>query len=206
MPRPGRLRGGFRLPRRTLRVRLALLYAALFCVSAVALAAVAVIFRPDFLAGSGSSAAARPPGQLPHCCRQGQSIAAITGTVAHDMSQNPAGAAMVAVMAVLAVGVGWLVAGRLVRPLRAITASARDISASNLHRRLGLRGRCPRRGPYRPRPAARRPRHRSHLSLTSAAGSLAADPCSYQTERLGVNESHGVDDGRRRRSRVCAVG
>jgi signal transduction histidine kinase len=140
MPRPGRLRGGFRLLRRTLRVRLALLYAALFCVSAVALAAVAVIFRPDFLAGTGSSAAARTPGQLPHCCRQGQSIAAITGTVAHDMSQNPAGAAMVAVMAVLAVGVGWLVAGRLVRPLRAITASARDISASNLHRRLGLRG------------------------------------------------------------------
>jgi signal transduction histidine kinase len=56
------------------------------------------------------------------------------------MSQNPAGVAMVGVMVALALGVGWLVAGRLVRPLRAITASARDISASNLHRRLGLRG------------------------------------------------------------------
>jgi signal transduction histidine kinase len=60
--------------------------------------------------------------------------------VTHDISQNPAGVAMVGVMVALALGVGWLVAGRLVRPLRAITASARDISASNLHRRLGLRG------------------------------------------------------------------
>jgi signal transduction histidine kinase len=139
MPRTDRPRGAFRVPRRTLRIRLALLYAALFCVSAVALAAVAVIFRPDFLGGSCSASAGRAPGH-PHYCQQGQSIASIVGTVAHDMSQNPAGVAMAAVMVVLAVGVGWLVAGRLVRPLRAITASARDISASNLHRRLGLRG------------------------------------------------------------------
>ena len=37
---------------------------------------------------------------------------------------------------------GWLMAGRLLRPVRAITAAAREISASNLHRRLrpGRRG------------------------------------------------------------------
>ena len=121
-------------------MRLALLYAALFCVSAVALGAVALIFRPDFLAGASSTAASRTPGHLPHCCQQGQSIASVIATVADEPSRNPAGVALVAVMAVLAVGVGWLVAGRLVRPLRAITASARDISASNLHRRLDLRG------------------------------------------------------------------
>jgi signal transduction histidine kinase len=140
MPRPGRPRGAFRLPRRTLRIRLALLYATLFCASAVALAAVAVIFRPDFLMRTSSAAA---PGTRDHpaqCCQHGQSIATITGTVAHDISQNPAGVAMVAIMLALAVGVGWLLAGRLVLPLRAITASARDISASNLHRRLGLAG------------------------------------------------------------------
>jgi signal transduction histidine kinase len=119
---------------------LALLYAALFCVSAVALAAIALVFRPDFLMGTSSAAAPGTSAHLPRCCRQSQSVASITGTVAHDISQNPAGVAMVAVMVVLAVGVGWLVAGRLVRPLRAITASARDISASNLHHRLGLRG------------------------------------------------------------------
>ena len=32
--------------------------------------------------------------------------------------------------------VGWLIAGRFLRPLRTITATARDISASNLNRRL----------------------------------------------------------------------
>ena len=140
MPRPGRPRGPFRLPRRTLRVRLALLYAALFCVSAVALAAVALVFRPDFLMGTSSAAASHIPVHPAHCCQRGQSLGSIAATVAHDVSQNPAGVAIVGVMVVLAVGVGWLVAGRLVRPLRAITASARDISASNLHRRLGLRG------------------------------------------------------------------
>ena len=36
---------------------------------------------------------------------------------------------------------GWLIAGRLLRPLRTITATARDISASNLNRRLALDGR-----------------------------------------------------------------
>ena len=140
MPRPGRPRGAFRLPRRTLRIRLALLYAALFCVSAVALAAVALIFRPDFLARASSTAAPRTPGHLPHCCQQGSPSPPSLPPWLHDPSRNPAGVAVVAVMAVLAVGVGWLIAGRLVRPLRAITASARDISASNLHRRLGLRG------------------------------------------------------------------
>jgi signal transduction histidine kinase len=46
-----------------------------------------------------------------------------------------------AIMAVLSLAAGWLIAGRFVRPLRAIITTARDISASNLHRRLGARGR-----------------------------------------------------------------
>ena len=36
--------------------------------------------------------------------------------------------------------IGWLVAGRFLRPLRTITATARDISANNLNRRLALTG------------------------------------------------------------------
>ncbi len=44
------------------------------------------------------------------------------------------------VMTVVAVGIGWLVAGRVLRPLRTITATARRISASNLHQRLALSG------------------------------------------------------------------
>ena len=39
---------------------------------------------------------------------------------------------------VVSVALGWLIAGRFLRPLRTITATARDISASNLHRRLSI--------------------------------------------------------------------
>ena len=45
-----------------------------------------------------------------------------------------------AIMGLLAAVLGWVIAGRALRPLRAITAAARDISASNLHRRLALTG------------------------------------------------------------------
>ena len=45
-----------------------------------------------------------------------------------------------AVMAVLAFALGWLVAGRVLRPLRTITATARAISATSLHERLAVAG------------------------------------------------------------------
>jgi signal transduction histidine kinase len=47
-------------------------------------------------------------------------------------------AASLAVLVVLSVALGWLLASRLLRPVRVITAAARDISASNLSRRLRL--------------------------------------------------------------------
>ena len=45
-----------------------------------------------------------------------------------------------AVVAVAAVAIGWLLAGRVLRPLSTITAAARRISASSLHERLALHG------------------------------------------------------------------
>jgi signal transduction histidine kinase len=45
-----------------------------------------------------------------------------------------------AIMAVLSIWLGWVIAGRALRPLRTITNAAREISASNLHRRLALDG------------------------------------------------------------------
>jgi signal transduction histidine kinase len=45
-----------------------------------------------------------------------------------------------AALVFVSIGLGWLVAGRFLRPLRAIITTARDISASNLHRRLGPTG------------------------------------------------------------------
>ncbi len=44
------------------------------------------------------------------------------------------------IMAVPAIAAGWLVAGRLLRPLHAMTTTARNISATNLHERLNLSG------------------------------------------------------------------
>ncbi|HEY7265943.1 MAG TPA: HAMP domain-containing sensor histidine kinase [Trebonia sp.] len=45
-----------------------------------------------------------------------------------------------AVIAVAAAAVGWLIAGRVLRPLSTITGAARRISASSLHERLALHG------------------------------------------------------------------
>jgi signal transduction histidine kinase len=44
------------------------------------------------------------------------------------------------IVSVAALGAGWLLAGRVLRPLSTITAAARRISASSLHERLDLRG------------------------------------------------------------------
>jgi signal transduction histidine kinase len=45
-----------------------------------------------------------------------------------------------AVMAAVSVLLGWIVAGRVLRPVQAINATARRISATNLHQRLALDG------------------------------------------------------------------
>lgn len=43
-------------------------------------------------------------------------------------------------MAVVSVGLGWLVAGRVLRPLKKITGAARRLSEETLHERIGLHG------------------------------------------------------------------
>jgi signal transduction histidine kinase len=45
-----------------------------------------------------------------------------------------------AIMAAASTALGWVVAGRVLQPLRTITTTARRISASNLHQRLALDG------------------------------------------------------------------
>jgi signal transduction histidine kinase len=44
------------------------------------------------------------------------------------------------IMAILSIGLGWLVAGRALRPVRTMSARARGISERNLHERLALEG------------------------------------------------------------------
>jgi signal transduction histidine kinase len=44
------------------------------------------------------------------------------------------------IMALISIGLGWLMAGRVLRPLRTMTATARQISEENLHERLAVNG------------------------------------------------------------------
>jgi signal transduction histidine kinase len=44
------------------------------------------------------------------------------------------------VMAIVSMGLGWIVAGRVLRPLRTITTAARRISATSLHERIAMGG------------------------------------------------------------------
>ena len=44
------------------------------------------------------------------------------------------------IMALVSIGLGWIMAGRVLRPLRTMTATAREISEVNLHERLAVQG------------------------------------------------------------------
>jgi len=128
------------LPRPTLRLRLALLYGMLIAGCAVAAAVVAELTAPNFLVHSSSTRAPGSAGPATGGCPFPPSPAhpCIFGPAYPQV--HPGSVALLAGLVVVAVGAGWLIAGRVLRPLRAITASARAISASNLHERLGLRG------------------------------------------------------------------
>jgi signal transduction histidine kinase len=112
------------MPRRTLRAQLTLLYAGPFFVSGVLLLSVPILqTRESVPAGIQNGPG---PGMQP-------------GT---DTSRIlTISAVALAAMVLVSIVLGWLVAGRFLRPLRTITATARDISATNLHRRLGQTGR-----------------------------------------------------------------
>ena len=111
------------IPRRhRLRVQLTLLYAVPFFVTGVLLLSIP-LFGARSTAPVGSAAPGRPDVEV-------EMHTSFTGT-----------AVGLAVLTLLSLVVGWFVAGRFLRPLRAITATAQEISATNLHRRLGLAGR-----------------------------------------------------------------
>jgi signal transduction histidine kinase len=132
-------------PRPTLRLRLTCFYGALFLLSgAVLLAVTYLLVRFTFPAASGYPHAASHP-------RPGAALTPLPSLAtlrAQDASQRRAdlhqllmvsGAALGA-MVLLSVLLGWLVAGRVLRPLRTITAAARDNSSATLDRRLALPG------------------------------------------------------------------
>ena len=142
------------LPRRTVRLRLTMLYGCLFLASGAGLLAITYVLvahatvRPAYVRGSTVFGGAG----LPHGHRSfsatlhssaGQAVvtSVIRGQRIADLHQLViwSGIAL-AIMAIIAAGLGWVVAGRALGPLRTITATTREISVTNLHRRLALQG------------------------------------------------------------------
>jgi signal transduction histidine kinase len=108
-------------------MRLTALYCVLFVLSAVMLLAITN--------GVGSSAS--------HSTRtvtSGGQIVTVQVDTATSRQYLVGSAIALGVMLVVSVAAGWVVAGRVLRPLRQMTTAARRISASNLHERLAIDG------------------------------------------------------------------
>jgi signal transduction histidine kinase len=112
-----------------------LLYGTVICASGVALLGFTQLLAPGLLQHDGYKASgpslpgavtSRPPTRIPLTVGASAFLSIVVAF---------------AIMAAFSLAVGWLIAGRFFRPLRAIITTARDISASNLHQRLGVRGR-----------------------------------------------------------------
>jgi signal transduction histidine kinase len=131
-----------RRPRRTLRLRLTAWYGSLFLLSGAVLLAVTYgLVVQAFAGNSAGNAACQAPGAGCHTISTGQAQAIAVQEHATVLSELVSRSALaLAVVAVLSVVVGWFIAGRALRPLRTITATARQISAASLSERLALGG------------------------------------------------------------------
>jgi signal transduction histidine kinase len=141
MPGSPRLQSALRWARQhALQIRLAVLYAAVFCGCVGAVGVAATIFKPNFLVHSASQLGPAAPG-VPGSPAGGCPFVVAPGHPCGTGSRNwTGGMILVAIVVVLALGVSWLIAGRVLRPLRAIISSADTMSAGSLHQRLGRNG------------------------------------------------------------------
>jgi signal transduction histidine kinase len=138
--------------RGSVRLRLTVLFGALFLAAGAALLAITYglvshatngIFVSSTNAGLGGgagSAAGGAPAALPATDplqAQATRIAGTAKAAENDALLLYSGIAL-AIMAVVSMALGWFAAGRALRPLRRITAAAQRISATNLHERLAV--------------------------------------------------------------------
>jgi signal transduction histidine kinase len=156
-----RLPSWVRLPGRTVRVRLTVLYALLFLFSGALLLAIAsgvAVGRSSVTAAAvNPNAGSYPqqPGQASARIHMLQSeVARLQSQVAHLQSEVPSQPGQnqlahdlfissliaLAIMTIVSAALGWLVAGRALRPVRQMTAAAQRISEDNLHERLAVTG------------------------------------------------------------------
>jgi signal transduction histidine kinase len=116
------------MPRRTIRLRLTLLYGGLFLACGIAL--LVIMYVLSVTAFSAPGPLSGPP--LPP-------LPPVEPTAHPGETLAQAGIAL-GIMAVIAVGSGWWMAGRILRPLRTMTAATRHISSESLHQRLAVQG------------------------------------------------------------------
>ena len=143
-----------RLPSRTVRVRLTATYGILFLVSGAVLLAIAsgvavarsaltqAVPAPNQARGSFSLAQAQARIQALQAQLQNLQSQAASPPGQDRLSANLLTASLIAlaIMTVISVALGWLIAGRALRPVREMTAAAQRISEDSLHERLGLHG------------------------------------------------------------------
>lgn len=110
------------LPRLTVRLQLTAFYGAMFLISGTALLGITYVLV----------ASSEPPGR-PGIGPPPQQVAQLRDLLVGS------GIAL-GLMSVVSIWLGWLIAGRVLRPVRFITATTRQISEENLHQRLALRG------------------------------------------------------------------
>jgi len=129
------------LPSRTVRLRLTLLYGSLFSISGVALLAITYLIfrrasRVNLIVPNGPayrSAAQDAATEL----RYAELVRRTTDALHHGLLRS---VIVLAIMIVASIVLGWLIAGRVLRPLRAMTDTTRQISERNLNERLALAG------------------------------------------------------------------
>lgn len=142
---------------RSVRTRLALLYAGLFLLTTtVLIVVVSLLLRAMLDERLAELRNAPPPEPLPPLPTAVPSSSATPVTSQHADIVDAVGelseavirfqwgiaAAVIAVLTLCSVGTGWWLSGRVLRPLGRITATARRLSVSNLSQRIALDGRA----------------------------------------------------------------
>ncbi len=138
-----------------MRLRLTLLYGALFLASGASLLALTYVLVRESTGGVLVRTHLHPDGTVERVesddfpparerevreqARDMQARAAQQRADTLEQLLIQSGVAL-GLMAVLSIGLGWVMGGRVLRPLRTMTAATRRISEHNLHERLALEG------------------------------------------------------------------
>jgi signal transduction histidine kinase len=139
-------------PRGTVRLRMTVLFGGLFLLSGAALLAIAsglvVGSSSTSIAGTKPAPAVGSGGTQAALDEARQQIQSLQATLASESAARAGISHKLLVASLIALGImvavsvllGWIFAGRSLRPLRLITATARRISEDNLDERLDLDG------------------------------------------------------------------